>query len=112
MLGKTNLKSVYSGMVLTSLLGYYPQYIHACTHPPTHISMVYMYPPIATPYYRTAFQLIERNRVSMKRALLEGKGREVEAVGKLQDFYLSCLNEEVANSLGVDPLIDLITQTG
>ena len=48
----------------------------------------------------------------MKRALLEGKGREVEAVGKLQDFYLSCLNEEVANSLGVDPLIDLITQTG
>ena len=93
--------------MVTSLLVYYPQYMHAHIHP--HISMC---PPIATPYYPTALQLRERNRVSMKRALLEGKGREVEVVGKLQDFYLSCLNEEVANSLGVDPLIDLITQTG
>ena len=55
--------------MVTSLLVYYPQYMHAHIHP--HISMC---PPIATPYYRTALQLIERNRVSMKHALLEGKG--------------------------------------
>lgn len=48
----------------------------------------------------------------MKRSLTERKGREVEAVRKLQDFYFSCLNVEVANSLGVGPLINLIAQTG
>ena len=77
------------------------------THPSTHPFI-----PAATPYHTGAIQLINMNKVNMKRALMERKGREVEAVRKLQDFYLSCLNVEVANSLGVGPLIDLIAQTG
>lgn len=76
-------------------------------HAPTHLLI-----PAATPYQSSAVQLQSRNRVNMKRALTERKGREVEAVRKLQDFYFSCLNVEVANSLGVGPLINLIAQTG
>ena len=95
-------------MLLKSLyVDKYENLINTHTHTHTHPCI-----PIATPFYAALYQLIDRNRLSMKRTLMERKGREVEAVRKLQDFYFSCLNVEVANSLGVGPLINLIAQTG
>lgn len=53
-----------------------------------------------------------RNTIALKKILDEGEDGGVKAVGKVMDLYQSCLDTERINSLGAEPLLQLINGTG
>ena len=57
-------------------------------------------------------ELAERNTIALKKILDKGDDGGVQAVGKVMDLYQSCLDTDRLNSLGADPLLQLINKTG
>jgi hypothetical protein len=57
-------------------------------------------------------ELAVRNTIALKKILDEGEDGGVRAVGKVMDLYQSCLDTKSLNSLGADPLLQLINATG
>ena len=60
----------------------------------------------------TFAELAVRNTIALKKILDEGEDGGVRAVGKVMDLYQSCLDTERINSLGAEPLLQLINGTG
>ena len=57
-------------------------------------------------------ELAVRNTIALKKILDKGEDGGVRAVGKVMDLYQSCLDTKRLNSLGADPLLQLINRTG
>ena len=52
------------------------------------------------------------NKRQLRDALVEMDGRDVDALGKAQDLYYSCLNTNVTNALGMLPVYEVLERVG
>ena len=62
--------------------------------------------------YSTFDILDAQNKKLLGDVLLGGEGDDIDAVMKTRDLYQSCLNTNVTNDLGTEPLLQVINMSG